>query len=108
MNKWIERAIFINLIFIIIYVASDYAMWMRIPADMELMRYATGTFQNLRVETSYNLLTKSIDVAGNYQFLTSFQGIGYVSQLPNLPLIIFLAMILTNILLLREAVRKSV
>jgi hypothetical protein len=82
-------------------------MWIGIPSNMPQGNLA-GTFENLRVYTNYNLLTKYIDVAGNYRTSTLFESVHYISQLPNLPLIIFLAMILTNILLLREAIRKSV
>jgi hypothetical protein len=108
MNKWIERAIFINLIFFIIYVGSDYAMWMRIPADMEGISFSVGTFENLRVETSYNVLIKFIEVAGDYRTSTLFRSVAYISGLPNFPLIIFFFMILINILLMRAAIRKSI
>jgi hypothetical protein len=107
MNKWIKRVIVINVIFVIIYVLSDYAVWMGIPADMGI-RNEEGTFQNLKVETNYNVFSKSITFSGNYQFLTPLERMGWVSQSLNLPLFVFLAMILTNILLLREAIRKSV
>jgi hypothetical protein len=104
MNKWIERAIFIDIIFIIFYVISDYAMWMRIPTDMNMMSHATGTFQDLRVITNYGLLIKSIDVGGAYTFAGGYiNPQTYISQMPNLPFFIFLAMMLTNLFILGKA-----
>jgi hypothetical protein len=107
MNKWVERAIFINIIFIILYILSDYAMWTRIPADMEGITQRGGTFEELRVRTFYKFVTKWIEVGADWRYLGTFQGVSCVSELPNFSLILFLTALLANMLLLWKATGKS-
>jgi hypothetical protein len=104
MDTRIKRAIFMNILFIILYVISDYAVWMRIPADMGGMQGLTGTFENLRLDTSSYTLTRYISISGYYRTPDTYQSMSFTSQFPNLPLIFFLTMLLANILVLNETI----
>lgn len=108
MNKWIKRAVFINVLFIVLYAVADYALWMRIPADMENMRDQYGLFTNPEVEANNYLLFKYIRFALTNQLEGVLPHVlCSTSQLPNLPFAIFLVMILTNLFLLKKAVSEG-
>jgi len=104
MDRRIRRAIFMNIIFIVLYGISDYAVWMRIPADMGGIQGLSGTFENLRVDTSSYSLARYISISGYYMTPDTYQSMSFTSQFPNLPLIFFLTMLLANMLVLNEAI----
>jgi hypothetical protein len=79
------------------YVIADYFTWTRISADLEPLTWFTGTYSNLRANTGYWLLTRQISIEGIKETSTLYQSFGQISNLLNLPLLIFVATIILNI-----------
>jgi len=88
--------------------------WIRVPhasqslvkqqSDMSRMQTLTGSFEDLRVSTYYNFLTRFIDINGYYLTPGSMEGMAFLSHLPNLPLFLFLTALLANTYLLHKAI----
>ena len=104
MNKWVERTIWINIIFLILYVVADYATWSVIPATGTIgnIGYAIG-LEQLRVTTIYALFTRYVRIVGIQNTPQVFQGVSYSSYAPNLPFVIFLMALVANALLMSKS-----
>ena len=99
MNKWFERAIFLNILLIILYVYVDYSGWTRISFDFKSVQYLQGKLDHLRVLTSYNILFHSIRLDSNYVTGSSFEGFQQQSYIFNYPFLIFVIAIIVNMLI---------
>lgn len=107
MKTWIERAIFLNVIMAFLYVISDYFTWTRVSVDLEPLGWFTGTYSNLHANTGYWLIFREISIGGNKTFETTFESFAKVSNIPNLPLLIFVATIILNVFLFSRVLREN-
>ena len=98
-KAWIERIVFLNVIMAFFYIISDYFSWTRISVDLEPLGFFTGIYSNLHANLGYSLFFREISIGGNKTFETTFQSFAQVSNIPNLPLLIFAVTIILNIYL---------
>jgi len=99
LSRWMERAIFVNILMLVFFVVMDYWMWMRIPVGFEILSYYSGTMENLRVGASYSLFTRLISISGVRTY-DGFQSFCEQSLTPNFPLLVFFVSIMVNLLMI--------
>ena len=74
---------------------------------MEPLGFFVGTYSNLHANTGYSLIFREISIGGNKMFESTFQSFAQVSNMLNLPLIIFVATIILNIFLFSRVLREN-
>jgi len=100
MNKWVERAIFINIILIALFLAADYFNWFFFSFPFESLKWEEGSITDLRVGTGYNFFTKSLSLDGSLTTPTSWGGFTETSVVLNVQFLLLLLTIAANMLLL--------
>jgi hypothetical protein len=106
MKAWVERIVFLNSIMALFYVIADYFTWTRMSYDLEPLGWFTGTYSNLHVNTGYWLIFREISIGGNKTFETTFQSFAQVSNMLNLPLLIFVVTIILNMILITRVLHE--
>lgn len=96
MKVWVKQFIFLNSIMALFYVIADYFAWTQISIDLEPLKWFTGTYSSLQANTGYVLFFREISISGNKTW-DGFQSFAQVSNMLNLPLLIFVATIILNI-----------
>jgi len=99
LSKWMKRAIFVNVLMLMFFVAMDYVVWTRIPVDFDMLPYYSGTIENVRVDASYGLFMRSLSISGIHRTETLFESFHEQSSMPNFLLIVFLVSIVVNVLM---------
>lgn len=107
MNKWVERTVFLNILMLFFFVIADYFSWISIYNGLQPLEVFTGSYSNLRVSVNYWVLTRYISINGIQTTPTSYESFGYISQLPNLPLLVFVITIILNMLLIIKATSET-
>ena len=100
MNRWIERAIFVNIILVALFVAADYFNWFFVSFPFESLKWEEGSITGLTVGTGYNFFTKSLSLSGHLNTLTGFEGFTRTSVVLNIQFLLLLLTIAANMLLL--------
>jgi hypothetical protein len=106
MDKWLERAIFLNIILLLIYLLIDYSTWNYIPHGLSLP-WHSGRFENLEFASSYTIIDRSVWITGHYSSETSFEGFTETSTTPNFQLYFFILAIALNTYLVSRAEREQ-
>ena len=107
MNKWLERAILVNIIILIIYIASDYFAWSRFDYDLESAFGSTGSYSNLKIYESGSFAVRVVWVTGILTWETGMTSFGKFANIPNFPLLVFVVAIIANMFLLYKATKET-
>jgi len=112
MNKWILRAILLNVLFILAFIYFDYYTWTVFPANLASINCNQGTPQTVEVfsDTAYNILYRVFNVRAQQLYGTGLQFGHWYSQsssTPNFPLVLFLLTIAVNLYLIWSATKES-
>ena len=102
-RKWLERAVFINVMLLLVFVLADYFSWMRIGVDLEPLKWYTGSYSNLSVNPAYFVLTRIISIRGQKEF----GGFTERADVLNFPLLVFLAAIILNVFIIYKIGKES-
>lgn len=96
LSIWLERAIFINIILLILFVLSDYFVWLSIGSQL---CFPTGYYSNLTTNPAYYVYNRVISIRGIHtnNYHTSIDIMAYM---PNFPLLLFILTIILNTLLI--------
>jgi len=107
LSKWMKRAIFVNVLMLMFFVAMDYVVWTRIPVDFDMLPYYSGTIENVRVDASYGLFMRSLSISGIHRTETLFESFHEQSSMPNFLLMVFSVSILVNVFMLWMAEKEK-
>jgi hypothetical protein len=99
MNKWMERALFVNIILLILFVLADYFTWVFISQGFEPLSWFAGVIRNVRSRASYNIFLRQLTISGIHEWTEGFTSFTQESTTPNLPLILFILTIASNLYL---------
>ena len=107
MNKWIERALFLNIILLLFFVLADYISWIWICNGLQELNALSGNLTNLGVSGNYWLLSRQFLINGVQTGSFGYNTFGVISNTLNLPLLVFVITIILNMLLIIKATRKT-
>ena len=107
MNKWLERAILLNIIMILLFFIADYLAWNGIEGSFTSIPLMSGTFDNVHLSSPYNILTRTIQFNANYRTANSFQSFAETNTTINITLFLFLATIALNLILIWKMTKEN-
>jgi hypothetical protein len=105
MNKWLERALLLNILLITLFLISDYVLWSFIAKDFDLFQYSGGNVQitGIQANNYYNPFFSTLTINGYY----SSGSFGQTSSVLNVPLILVLIIVFTNLFIVRGATEEQ-
>ena len=112
MNKWILRAILLNVLFLLAFVYFDYYTWTVFPANITAINCNQEAPQTVQVfsDTSYNVFFRIFIVRAQHLFGANPQFGQWYSQsssTPNFPLVLFMVTIAVNLFLMWSMVAEN-
>ena len=112
MNKWILRAIFLNVLFIFAFIYFDYYTWTVFPTNIAPINCNQPAPQTVGVfsDTSYNIFFRVFNVRAQQLYGTNPQMGWWYSQsstTPNFPLVLFMVAIAVNLYLMWSVTKES-
>jgi len=106
MGVWTQRALFLNIILLLLFVIADYLTWIYAPEPI-VMEMFVGTIEDASVGASYSLLSRRLWIRGIRRYNGVSTSFTETSDTLNFPLLILLASLALNVYLVSKLERKK-
>jgi len=108
MNKWVERAVFLNILLLLTYVFVDYFLWVGIASKLQPIH--SNPIQAIRMIGEYGVLSHILTIQGWFYVSSGsslIETFDNTSSTPNLQLLFFIITIIVNMILVYKAAKPS-